>query len=278
MPHIKTNARYYTTKQFIVYVIVSPFRPCVYVGKTLKHAVKNHYTSHYNLRNRCTKELFSEAKTKDLVPKMYLLEELEMAEADAYRHCVAWIRFFVDKGFESLAQKATNEYAANLLPETKSIYEKIRQASVEEVLCDDHILVDAVREYRSQSQKSEPDDTTFIGFRVSQKESEIIRNAAEKKQRSVSEYCRAAAVDGCIVNVDFNFMWRYMRELMGVKSLLQQLIFTIHETGKYYPQDLTTIQAMVDTVIKHEKKMNEEMTAMMKKTRKEIRGAKRDLK
>lgn len=125
---------------------------------------------------------------------------------------------------------------------------------------------------------STEDDSSFIGFRVSKNEAEKIREAADQKQRSVSEYCRAAAVDGCIVNVDFNFLWRYMNELSKTNRLLEQTIYTIHETGTYHPQDLTNIQKARDLVVEQQKQINDMMVKTMKKAQKEIRAARRNLK
>ncbi len=276
MPHIKTEAQYYVKKERVIYAILSPFDKQIYVGHTLKSAVKNHYKDHRILRNRQTKGLFQEAKNRSLIPQMYLLEELDTVAVDAYRHCVAWIKYFVEHGYRSIAQKTTNTYAETLLEDTRVIYDQIKNLPLEGVLSEEKLLVNSVKNYRVR-QQNEDNDTAFIGFRVTQKDEAKIRAAAEKKQWNVSEYCRAAAVDGAVVNIDFNFLWRYTQELMGVKDLLQQMIRTIHETGTYDPQDLKTIQKMVDTVLAHEKKINEDMTAVMKKAQKNIRGAKRDL-
>ena len=276
MPHIKTEAQYYVKKERIIYAILSPFDNQIYVGHTAKSAVKNHYKDHRILRNRQTKRMFVEAQKKTLVPKMYLLEELHTVIAEAYKHCVAWIKYFMKHGYISIAQETTNAYAETLLEDTRVIYDSIKDLPLEQVLSKERILVESIRHHRTK-QKTEDTDTAFIGFRVAKKDEEKIRAAAEKKQWNISEYCRAAAVDGAVVNVDFNFLWRYTQELMGVKDLLQQLIHTIHETGAYDPQDLKTIQIMVDTVLTHEQKINEDMTAVMRKAQKSIRGARRDL-
>ena len=278
MPHIKTNHKYYTEKQFVIYAIYFSFGKQVYVGKTLKHAVKSHYKDHYILRNSLTKHLFMEAESNSVIPNMYLLEELNTTEAQAYRHCVAWVRYFQDQGYECVAHPGTRDYANHLWQDTKEIYENIRMLSPEDVLHEDRVLVSSIREYRRTKTEKNDDEYAFIGFRVTQDDAEKIRLAAEKKQQSVSEYCRAAAVDGCIVNVDYNFLWRYMGELAHANRLLDRLICTIHETGTYHPQDLANIQKVADTVVAHQKSMNKDMTAVMKKAQKEIRAAKRYLK
>ena len=276
MPYIKNDAQYYVIRERIIYAILSPFDKQVYVGHTLKSAVKNHYKDHRILRYQQTKHLFQEAKKLSLIPKMYLLEEVETVAVKAYKHCVAWTKYLTEQGYITITQKATNMYAEDLLEETQILYEAIRQQPLEQIFSDERVLVGSVKNYRTKK-NAESNDTMFIGFRVTQKDEAKIRAAAGKKQWNVSEYCRAAAVDGAVVNVDFNFLWRYTGELIGVKDLLQQLIYTIQETGNYHPQDIETVRKMIDTVLAHEKKINEEITALVKNTQKKIRGAKRDL-
>lgn len=278
MPHIKTNDKYYIKKEIIIYAILFPGGNQIYVGKTLKRAIKNHYKNHYILRNSLTKNLFVQAKANSIVPKMYLLEELETVEVEAYRHCVAWIKYFEEHGFECIAHTGTKEYAKNLWENTREIYEEIQSRPIAQVLGEDKILVSSVREYRKNKANDDPNDYDFIGFRVSKDDAEIIRTAAEKKKWTVSEYCRAAAVDGCIVNVDYNFLWRYMKELARMNRLLEQTMYTIQVTGNYHPQDLANIQRTLDLVVEQQKIINEDMTAIMKKTQKEIRAARRNLK
>ena len=278
MPHIKTYDRYYKNKQFIIYAICFSFGKQIYVGKTLKHAVKSHYKDHYILRYSLTKDLFETAKSTCVIPKMYLLENLETTEVMAYRHCVAWIKYFMEHGFECIAYEGTKAAAENLLEESKDIYEKIRSIPEHEVLQEDKVLVSNIREYRKKTASETDSEYCFIGFRATKQDAEKIQVAANKLQRSVSEYCRAAAVDGCIVNVDYNFLWKYMEELVRVNRLLEQMIYTIYETQSYQPQDIANIQKKVDAVVEQQRKINEDMIAIMKKTQKEIRAARRYLK
>lgn len=277
MARIKTYEKYYKKKQIIVYAIYFPFGNRIYVGKTLKHAVQNHYKDHYILRYNLTKNYFQEAKERSYVPKMYLLEELNAADADAYRHCVAWVRYFIDRGFHCITHDGTREYALDLLEETQEIYEKIQTLSVEDVLHDNHILVSHVRSKRKNKTDQAMEDYEFIGFRATKEDVEKIRVAAEEKQWSLSEYCRAAAVDGCIVNVDFNFLWRYIDELKNTEQMLEQTILTIQETGKYHQQDLDNIQNKIDLVLDCEERINREINAVMETAQEEIRAAKRSL-
>ena len=69
-----------------------------------------------------------------------------------------------------------------------------------------------------------------------------------------------------------------MEELVRVNRLLEQMIYTIYETQSYQPQDIANIQKKVDAVVEQQRKINEDMIAIMKKTQKEIRAARRYLK
>jgi hypothetical protein len=278
MAHIKTKARYEEIRDLVIYVIVSPIDKRCYVGKTRKHTVGNHYKDHNILRNQSTKQLFMDAKAHARKPKMYLLEELQTVDADAFQHCVAWTKYFIEHGFRSLASDKVNRYASDLLSDTRKIYDEIRDRALGTVLCDERILEPKERVERKPKDKAlAPADTTVITFRVAKSDAEKIQEAAEKRGWNLSEYCRAAAVDGCIVHVDFSPLIQYTRQISGMRDMLMKLIDTIHETGNYYPQDLENVQKMVDAVAVHAEKIRLEMTGTLRKAKKEISAAKRAL-
>lgn len=279
MAHIKTKARYEDVRDMVVYVIVSPIDKRFYVGKTRKHTVSNHYKDHNILRNRCTKQLFLDAKAHTLKPKMYLLEALETVDATAFQHCVAWTKYFMDHGYQSIANEKINRYAADLLPDTKMIYDAISGYELEAVLCDEQILEPKERGgQKTENNKTAPADTTVITFRVAKSDAKKIQEAAERKGWNLSEYCRAAAVDGCVVHVDFKPLIQYTRQISGMRDMLMKLIDTIHETGNYYPQDLENVQRMADAVAVHAEKIRTEMTGTLRKAQKDISAAKRALR
>ena len=282
MPHIKSFAKYYDEKNIIIYAIHFPFNNKIYVGKTVKHAVKSHYKDHYILRNKRTSNDFEKAKELGITPKMYLLEDLQTTEAEAYKHCVAWIKYFLQKQFVSISFKTTNEYAGDLNEDTEAIYKLFCDISLDEILCEERILIGEYKTRNTLIPKDIPpeehENEIILRFAITKKEAQEVQKEAEKRGWTVSEYCRAAAVDGCHVNVDYNFLWRYLKELMGTKSLLQQVMFTIYKTGRYFPQDLENVQKMIEVLEKHKQEINNDLNEHIKKIKKEIKAARKTLK
>lgn len=102
---------------------------CVYIGKT-KTANLRKVLSYHRRKGKLTSPLFYDTSK----PEIYLLESLHTNEATAYKHCVAWCRYFLENDIDVLCYPGTYEDAYDLLPETEEIYANISCHSVEATL------------------------------------------------------------------------------------------------------------------------------------------------
>ena len=123
-----------------IYAIMMPTGPEIYIGQCECRNLRNHYRDHYNLLKGQTKQLIEAGKKEGQRPEMYLIEELEITEAEAYKHVVAWVKYFVENGRVSLNHTKTNAYADDLTPETAAIYDQIQYLSTEEITSDERRL------------------------------------------------------------------------------------------------------------------------------------------
>jgi len=279
MPHIKTYTQYEQVKDLAIYVILSPFDSKFYVGRGLKTSLRGRYKDHFNLRNAQTRDVFEVAKGQQQRPGMYLLESLQTAEAEAYRHIIAWVKYFSEHGYECLNHRKTVEYTLDLQDETAAIYERIKEISVTELLCEERHLFPnyGAKTLRSEGE-SQPDlepEGHKISFRVTADEAEKIRERANKKGISVSQYARETLLDGASVDISFAFLGQYTKELQRQRGLIKQIIYTIHQTGNYTPSDLALVQELADQVSEHETKIRKELQKTMKQAFKKIAAANR---
>ena len=279
MPHIKTFAQYEEIKNIAVYVILAPVENKFFVGKAIKNALRNCFKNHYIYRNVKTKEMFQAAKEQNLVPKMYLLEELETTEAEAYKHVVAWIRYFLDQGYQSLNQDKTFEYALDLMPEVEILYNEIVKNKIDDIICEERDLFpnygERMKKVQAAQDRKKDEDTVFIGFRATKSEAEEIKKIAKMKGVTVSEYVRETALDGAIINISFEFLAPLTRELRVQGENIKRSIYTIYKTQNYTPSDLALLQEMVDTVAEYEGIIRKELQKTMRKAFKEIHAARK---
>lgn len=270
MSHIKSNKKYVDIKKQTIYVLISPIEKEFFVGQVVPQAERNRYKNHFTLRYKQTDKMVSKIKNEDKKPKMYRLEDLETTEVKAYYHCLAWINFFTNHGYKSVAYPGTNGYAADPGEDVLKIFDAIKDKKIDEVLSD---KADMFPHYKERKDKKKDDGMVTISFRVTQEEADKLRDRAKKQKITTTQFCRNTALDGCIVNVNFNFLSVYLAEMKGLKSLVRQTMITIYKLGNYYPPDLNNIQKTVEILEKHEDQITKKLIETMKTMRKEIRAA-----
>ena len=97
----------------------------VYIEKTCAKNPKSRYYAHLRGEVKATAdELSLEVIEKDFVA-FRVLESLECTGAEAYKHVVAWGRFFKKEGCTLLMAPKTIAACEDLLPETEEIYRKV---------------------------------------------------------------------------------------------------------------------------------------------------------
>ena len=101
-----------------------------FIGKTVSR-MSSVYSQHRRGSNRHTQELF---EIDCLEPDMVVLEEVTCTGAVAYRHILAWIRFFEDQGYEMLNPEGTLVQAEQMKDQTLEIYKRILELPFEDYL------------------------------------------------------------------------------------------------------------------------------------------------
>ena len=109
------NKNYKETLLHNIYAIIEPEVNAVYVGKT---TIKNPHKKRNDVLNGKISSIDGEFSDSC---KFLLLESIYASKPDAFRHVLAWYRFFEDNGFDVLAFKK----AANMLEFSKDITKKI---------------------------------------------------------------------------------------------------------------------------------------------------------
>lgn len=130
------NSEHYTVvKHHYIYLIYHEITRAAFVGKTCNKNPYAVFTAHLRGERASTREDFGcDPDFQDLID-FCILETLDCTASDAYRHVVAWCRFFEDAKFELIVPRKTAMYSRVLQPETQVIYDTVcAPFSVEEIL------------------------------------------------------------------------------------------------------------------------------------------------
>lgn len=126
------QAFYNEKKHMTIYALVNRAEgPYVYVGKTSSPRISAVYSHH-----RCG-DIAATSGYCDLpeeVPELYILERIWATGAVAYRHTLAWLRYFLDEGYYAVNHEGTELHARTLQTETEAIYLEIRKKPLKTIL------------------------------------------------------------------------------------------------------------------------------------------------
>lgn len=248
-----------------IYVILFPNTRSFFIGKTLDGKLEQIYKQHYYGEIKKTKEAFLRAKESGKNPPMYCVETVETYQEEAFYHCVAWVKYFLDKGYISLCGENLDQYAKELREESRVIYNHIKEITIEEICPDGEDLFPS---YGRKRKKKTDADHSFIGFRVSPEEGLRIKNAASDAGLTTSEYCKRMVLNGRAIIIDqsvFRSFTSCVDEFVERDSLLKQILAAIYETRTYYPADLAIVQEAVESNAQRQKETFQEIKGILDK-------------
>ena len=177
---------------------------------------------------------------------MYVLEKIITTEQIAYKHCLAWAKFFVEHGFSNVNYMLPQQYIDYLAEDTLKLYEKIKDLFLFEVCASDHRLFE---NYGKIRKKRDPEkQSTNISFVISPEEYRRIKSQANEIHMTPSAYAKEMTLNGEIIHEDYHFFWDREEDLRHIEQRLKGILKCIYDTGNYLPQDLTNIQQMIDSV------------------------------
>lgn len=127
------NSKHYTEKKrFKIFaLLLSAEEEFFFIGKTSSPRLSAIYSNHIRGRVGATKGYFD---LDDERPRLYLLEELTLTTAEAYKHVLAWIHIFSSNGYASLNHEGQNVQAKYPHPDTTVIIQGINAEPLEKIL------------------------------------------------------------------------------------------------------------------------------------------------
>ena len=135
---------------YLLVLDVEDEEPYYFVGKSFAFAISKVYSRHIHGGYATTKNIFSKTEK----PRLYVLKNCNMTEAEAYRHIVAYVKYFEEHNLgECLNHDGTTWQTGNLMQDTERIYNEITRESLEDLLQHSYVsrAVDADRKKTSDT-------------------------------------------------------------------------------------------------------------------------------
>lgn len=242
-------------KEIEVYLLISKISKEFYVWKIQKGHHYTAYKNHIHLRFKQTKDMIQRSEQEEKFPEMYLLETLTTTEETAFKHCVAWTKYFIEHGMQSLSNSTILAYTNDLNQETRVIYDAIKHTPVEEVISDGHLLVS---DYTKKPRTANREPKDEIKISVSHKQYEQIKKTAEENKLTMSRYCKNMVLDGRVIQIETPKLWEYNAEVRQAVITLRQILYAYYQNGRYFPADLENIQKAIDKITGSQDKVAED--------------------
>lgn len=251
------------SKEYVIYLIVSTTDPKkIYINKTYPHRIRKTYTEHIKLRVTKTRDMCSKAAEQHILPPLYILETGIMTPREAFKHCVAWTRYFMDYGCTQITEDILTEYALDLIPTTEAYYDQIKTTPIDSLLSRKN---QACINYRLAESRSSNNSRHSVSFTVTNEQHHALVEAARKENLSLNKYVIQQVINGQTIHLDFDFIRDFLDEYAPSKLLLKQILFSVYQTGKYYPADIHNIEKVVEHLCQIEKKVSNEMQEALRK-------------
>lgn len=156
-----------------IYAIIEPGVDVVYVGKT---TIENPLKKRNNAINGRIRSVDGEFSEKC---KFFLLESIYVSKPVAFRHILAWYRFFEENGYDVLAMNGAAYMLEFPQDETMNIYNEVCLAhSVEEVL--ERKILPLKRIEEPEQTQTEPYPFTQLNIRVRENVADSFRSISRK--------------------------------------------------------------------------------------------------
>ena len=181
MAHIHEDIRRHR-----IFALIEPDLDMVYIGKTCSKSLDAQRRAHMRGDVECTRDVFgTEAAAPDM--DYYILEILDCTIVDAYKHILAWYRYFLENGYEIVGREKTLDDCQNLLPETQAIYDTVcAPVSLTEVFNRDVLEPDAPAPLIKKPIRP-LDAITQLNIRVKEETAQAFRNYCNHMNLSQSD-------------------------------------------------------------------------------------------
>ena len=179
------NANHYKQqKHFKIYaILLSAEDNFCFIGKTSSPRLSAAYHRHRRGEIAATAGWFSE---ENEIPKLYLLEEMSVSTALAYKRVLAWIHLFMSNGYYVINHEKSIIQAKNLKEDTKRIVEELSKEPLSQILLRTYLDSPTSGDTSPPpvSNKQSPEPKSFLSVRLSNSEKQHFLDFCQQNKLS----------------------------------------------------------------------------------------------
>lgn len=248
MANNRKKELYEDKKTLTIFILIDQFGKRFFVWKTQNSNLKTVYEMHYFLKISTTKEMFEQTKRNNTPPEMYVLETIEDTEAIAFKHCLAWTKYFIIHGFRSLNANKMQEYTEEFDNATDEIFQKIRYIELYDILNKEHQVFADYGKLRAKKNTDEPRSKRKFTIELTKDEYETLLERADAMSMKPTKFLKEMAIYGMVYKEDYQFFMEYKDKLSEIERRMKGILFNVFETQKYYPADMNNLKILCDQV------------------------------
>ena len=134
MARYSQKSQYKKVEDRVIYSLHSPICNDCYIGHCRKDLLKDVYKDHCRGERYKTASMTADLKARGLRPCLHILDTVTCTKVDAYHHVIAWTKILCDNGYRNLDQGNVSCYIDDMLPDTRSIYNRHHNAAFDNLL------------------------------------------------------------------------------------------------------------------------------------------------
>ncbi len=173
---------------FAIYGEVDGGDPIIYIGQTKMADLKT-VLRYYRNESEIAEDLFRPG----IRPEILLLEEEYMTVEIAYQRCIAWIRLFLEQGYDVIARRKPYEDAFDLYGGAKAYYETIMCTPAEYVLSRRYEVQDpddSAEPLPKKRVKKQKESSRRLSIRLAEKDYQAFSKLCDEKGVTQKECLR----------------------------------------------------------------------------------------
>lgn len=211
------------SKKWCIYAIVSRSEQVVFVAKSCAKNPKLRYYEHLRGENSWTADDFGPEGTANDA-EFIVLESIEGTISMAYRHIIAWCRYFEEKRFALLTSPKKSDQCDYLKPETQKIYDQVCAPFPLSEVLDREVIYEQTQETTEEGVPAKPkgkSQMTQLNVRVHESVAASFRHLCEQTAMSQNDFlAMLLAPENRARLEEVNAPWR---QLQDQRELNQQL-------------------------------------------------------
>lgn len=241
------NTAYTDMKRFKIFVIIHEDSKQFFVHRSTAQRLDKMFSSHYSLKNSCTKKMFWKYRETLYPPQMYLLEEFDCTQAEADVRIFLWIKYFQEHGYTCLNYPGAIACANDLREENLQAYKAIENVPYESIINEKSHQCKNYGRHRIEKTQEEKDanEKKQVKFFCTNEEYELIKAQARRNDLTVSAYLRQVAIYGKVLDLGFEPTGQLIKEYHKVKGILNAMARLFINTKQIYSSDIDELFRLI---------------------------------